>query len=102
MAICVVGLFTVYTSQSCQSVALTHKLFLLLCDTLFATVPSSSNLQNLKCYYNKLIACTDFTSKVGKEFDALLIDPDAEDSPFDCFEDDTLEVNDFVFSAERI
>ncbi|KAJ7393703.1 hypothetical protein OS493_003361 [Desmophyllum pertusum] len=29
--------------------------------------------------------------EVGKEFDALLIDPDAEDTPFDCFEDDTLE-----------
>lgn len=34
-----------------------------------------------------------FTPKVGKEFDALLIDPDAEDTPFDCFEDDTLEVD---------
>lgn len=35
-----------------------------------------------------------FTSaKVGKELDALLIDPDAEDTPFDCFEDDTLEVD---------
>ena len=33
-----------------------------------------------------------FTPQVGKELDALLIDPDAEDSPFDCFEDDTLEV----------
>lgn len=32
--------------------------------------------------------------KVGKEFDALFIDPDAEDTPFDCFEDDTLEVDD--------
>lgn len=29
--------------------------------------------------------------EVSKEFDALLIDPDAEDSPFDCFDNDTLE-----------
>lgn len=33
-----------------------------------------------------------FTPKVGKDFDALFIDPDAEDTPFDCFECDTLEV----------
>lgn len=29
--------------------------------------------------------------EVGKDFDALFIDPDAEDTPFDCFECDTLE-----------
>jgi guanine deaminase len=29
--------------------------------------------------------------EVGKDFDALLIDPDAVDSPFDCFENDDLE-----------
>lgn len=27
----------------------------------------------------------------------MFIDPDAEDSPFDCFEDDSLDVNDFYF-----
>ena len=30
--------------------------------------------------------------QVGKEFDALLVDAEAEHSPFDCFEQDTIQV----------
>lgn len=32
----------------------------------------------------------------------MLIDPDAEDSAFDCFEDDTLDVIDFYFVFGKI
>ena len=33
-----------------------------------------------------------FYFQVGKDFDALLIDAEAEDSPFDCFKADDLRV----------
>ncbi|EDO38739.1 predicted protein [Nematostella vectensis] len=30
--------------------------------------------------------------QVGKDFDAVLVDPDASDSPFDCFDEDNIDV----------
>lgn len=56
----------------------------------------------INIYWYYMLLFWNFFNKVSKEFDALLIDPDAEDSPFDCFDNDTLEVGIWPLKGDTI